>query len=113
MSLKNDPKVGHPPGTADEALSWLNRNACGEPGLHRVSLREAVRLVSRELKRLSAERDDWHKEAQGLEETAFMLRERIDDLEAAINEAAEYTCSQGIQHILCRVMKRDMPEWAK
>lgn len=111
--MKNDPKVGHPPGTADEALSWLNRTACGEPGMHLVSLRESVRLVSRELKRLSAERDDWHKEAQGLEETAFMLRERIDELEAAINEASEYTCSQGIQHILCRVMKRDVPGWAK
>lgn len=113
MSMKNDPRVGHPPGTVDEALSWLNRTACGETGLHLVSLREAVRLVSRELKKLTQERDGWRLEAQGLEQTAFMLRERIDELEAAINEAAEYTSSAGIQHILCRAMKRDVPEWAK
>jgi len=78
-----------------------------------VSLREAVRLVSRELKKLTQERDDWPLEAQGMEQTAFMLRERIDELEAAINEAAEYTTSAGIQHILCKAMKRDVPEWAK
>lgn len=113
MRVKNDPTVGHPPGTVDEALSWLNRTACGERGLHLVSLREAVRLVSREPKKLTQERDDWHLEAQGMEQTAFMLRERIDELEAAINEAAEYTTSAGIQHILCKAMKRDVPEWAK
>ena len=48
MNMKNNPMVGHPPGTVDEALSWLNRNACGEPGLHPVSLRESVRLLVRE-----------------------------------------------------------------
>ena len=113
MRVKNDPTVGHPPGTVDEALSWLNRTACGERGLHLVSLREAVRLVKCEMNKVTKERDDWHAEAEGLEQTAFMLRERIDELETAINEASEYTCSQGIQHILCRAMKRNVPEWAK
>lgn len=111
--VKNDPTVGHPPGTVDEALSWLNRNACGEPGMHLVSLREAVRVVRREMDAIRVNRDEWHRHAEARLEDVLKLRKRVQELEAAINEAAEYTSSAGIQHILCKAMKRNVPEWAK
>ena len=81
MSLKNNPRIGHSPSTVDEALSWLNRMAHGEPEMHLVSLRAAVDLVRRELFATRVNRDEWRRHAE--ERLADVLRLRSLGIEFA------------------------------
>ncbi len=81
MSLKNNPRIGHSPSTVDEALSWLNRMAHGEPEMHLVSLRAAVDLVRRELSTTRINRDEWRRHAE--EQLADVLRLRFLGIEFA------------------------------
>ena len=82
MSMKNDPRVGHAPSTTDEAISWLNRAANGEPGMHLVSLRESVRAVSREIDAIKKARDDHFALRLLAEVERDRLRERLDQFDA-------------------------------
>ena len=81
MSLKNNPRIGRSPGTVDEALSWLNRMAHGEPEMHLVSLRAAVDLVRRELFITCTNRDEWRRHAE--EQLADVLRLRSLGIDVA------------------------------
>jgi len=81
MNLKNNPRIGHSPSTVDEALSWLNRMAHGEPEMHPVSLRAAVDLVRRELFMTCTSRDEWRRHAE--EQLADVLRLRFLGIEFA------------------------------
>ena len=81
MSRKNDPRIGHVPDDIDEALSWLNRMAHGEPEMHLVSLRGAMDLVRRELFATRINRDEWRRHAE--ERLADVLKLRFLGIEFA------------------------------
>jgi len=68
--VKNNPRVGHPPGTVEEALSWLNRLAHGEPDLHLVSLRHAVGFAQKEIAALRLALETATREAEEERRTA-------------------------------------------
>lgn len=92
MSRKNDPRIGHAPGDIDEALSWLNRMAHGEPEMHLVSLRRAMDLVRRELFATRINRDEWRRQAE----------ERLADVLELRFLGIEFASQYGNRALACR-----------
>ena len=92
MSRKNDPRLGHAPDDIDEALSWLNRMAHGEPEMHSVSLRKAVDLVRRELFATRINRDEWRRHAE----------ERLADVLELRFLGIEFASQYGDRALTCR-----------
>lgn len=92
MSQKNNPRIGHSPSDVDEALSWLNRMAHGEPEMHLVSLRAAVDLVRRELFTTRISRDKWRRHAE----------ERLADVLGLRFTGIEFASQYGDRALACR-----------